>query len=696
MDADEAVIHHEIDRKVRSRGVFDSLHDLVRKYSLESSIKESEIMASIIRHMNDQTLRNAFPEENANKADQASYTYRELVVYIDGGKAFVDNLLEQDSHKNSGAPLSFGSFGDGRSTLELTMQLGSRRVRTPRVKATVEPDFEGECYRFPLHHPSEPLPTIESLVDMKQLMSIRVVKRDGSGGSPSLVSCQEFEWRKVLVHGKLQVSLPLRGVGDMTGPAGLLEMRLEIVPLRVPLPPNLTKKEAKHEAQGAEVVAKTQAHPVFVAETTIEKQIQHEERVEAGVVRRFHAFAKAWWKEYTDIRPPHRYRLVRLFARDAGGVQSFVSTFLSPIEVPHSLDTPLHAARFVALLPRLEADQHPIGAGNTEVGSWSRALTCLSVAAGTEADKAILLASLLLGFGLDAYVCVGVRRRKERKHNLPSRGNSAAHKPPEAVLVVTRVSKSEVCLWEPQTGRRGFLHTQEGWTPGKIGNGNPRWECPLESIHSVFNDKELFANVQPVDLIETCNWNFADQRKWKLFTPEAIRVLTPAPPVSLFPYSGNRRSQEIALESSLRKLVKQYRKDECRLGTVWSDKLAYRLGPALAAYEAERCTGVTFGNMEFQQAIKRHIPVGHVFKAIPFHFNHRSSRRMLASFLGSSRKEGRDAQQIRNGGRGVTATDLLKSTGDSVRFAVRVRIFPFPEDTCATWVILAVKYREVD
>lgn len=39
------------------------------------------------------------------------------------------------------------------------------------------------------------------------------------------------------------------------------------------------------------------------------------------------------------------------------------------------------------------------------------------------------------------------------------------------------------------------------------------------------------------------------------------------------------------------------------------------------------------------------------------------------------------------------ARTLLETVGDQVAFALRVRVHPFPEDTCAVWVFLAVRFK---
>ena len=80
---------------------------------------------------------------------------------------------------------------------------------------------------------------------------------------------------------------------------------------------------------------------------------------------------------------------------------------MTPLSAGRLLDSPRHAARFVSLIPytKLDAVGSGTGAGRMEV--WNHFHTFLSLRRGDCEDHAILLCSLLLGFGLDAYVCVG-------------------------------------------------------------------------------------------------------------------------------------------------------------------------------------------------------------------------------------------------------------------------------------------------
>ena len=45
--------------------------------------------------------------------------------------------------------------------------------------------------------------------------------------------------------------------------------------------------------------------------------------------------------------------------------------------------------------------------------------------------------------------------------------------------------------------------------------------------------------------------------------------------------------------------------------------------------------------------------------------------------------------------RSPVCSDILGCRGDQVRLAVRVKMYPYPEDVCAVWIMFAVKYRSI-
>ncbi|MEQ2185212.1 hypothetical protein GOODEAATRI_015939, partial [Goodea atripinnis] len=111
----------------------------------------------------------------------------------------------------------------------------------------------------------------------------------------------------------------------------------------------------------------------------------------------------------------------------------------------------------------------------------------------------------------------------------------------------------------------------------------PKPSSPYQTVGCVFNHQTFLANCQPSDAVELCVFDLQDLDQ----------------------------------------------------ATVWDDHLSYLLSSALSAYEMERCTGVSCGNEEFQDAVRRAVPDGHTFKGFPIHFLHHNARRAFATCLRS-------------------------------------------------------------
>ena len=98
--------------------------------------------------------------------------------------------------------------------------------------------------------------------------------------------------------------------------------------------------------------------------------------------------------------------------------------------------------------------------------------------------------SLLLGFNLDAYVCVGTDGRGPH------------------VWVMTCGSDSQVTFWESLSGQQFPL-------PGPH---------PYTSLACVFSDKALYANTQASTSLEVTSLNLQDAYGWKPMDPLAPPV----------------------------------------------------------------------------------------------------------------------------------------------------------------------------
>ncbi|XP_041333591.1 centrosomal protein of 76 kDa isoform X2 [Pyrgilauda ruficollis] len=280
-------------------------------------------------------------------------------------------------------------------------------------------------------------------------------------------------------------------------------------------------------------------------------------------------------------------------------------------------------------------------------------------------DHANLLCSLLLGFGLEAFVCVGTKAK------------GVPH-----TWVVTCGSDGTITFWESLTGHR-YIHRPINPDDPPLAE-QPKPLYPYRTIGCIFNHEKFFGNCQPSDAVEVCVFDLHDESKWKPMSGEAIKSVCapgatssvpPSPPLCASTIDAAVTSNE--MEVQLRILVSEHRKD-LGLSTVWDDQLSYLLSQALAAYELERTTGVSAGNEEFQDAVRRAVPDGHTFKGFPIHFVHRNARRAFATCLRSSFCE-----------------EIICCRGDQVRLAVRVRVFAYPESACAVWIMFACKYRSV-
>eukprot|EP00697_Spironema_sp_BW2_P007744 gnl/Spiro4/22113_TR10881_c0_g1_i1.p1 gnl/Spiro4/22113_TR10881_c0_g1~~gnl/Spiro4/22113_TR10881_c0_g1_i1.p1 ORF type:complete len:654 (-),score=146.58 gnl/Spiro4/22113_TR10881_c0_g1_i1:127-2022(-) len=382
-----------------------------------------------------------------------------------------------------------------------------------------------------------------------------------------------------------------------------------------------------------------------LSQDEIEAQVKNDRLRALEGERLFLNYAKGWWQEYLQIRVVHQKRLIKIFAQAENGANRCVCNFVRPLSAGRLINSPFEAGRFVSLLP-FEREE-TIGGGRSEV--WHTTHSFLCKGRGDCEDHALLLCGLLLGFGLDAYVVVGTDTTGDH------------------VWVMTRVNPEKVLFWEPLTGQR-FLHQKPH---------SPTPAHRFRTVSCVFNDSHFFANNQPDDSVIGASFDLESELHWKAMRSEQITALTTYPEVPLRPYIMDPLALEDALEQQLRALVQDYR-SQLQVVVVWDPKLSYILTPALAAYEMERVHGVLSGNDELQQSIKKVVPDGHTFRGFPIQFSHRSAARMFPAML-----------------RAPVCQEILRTRGDSVRFGLRVKIFPYPEDAASVWVMLAVKYRQV-
>ncbi len=112
--------------------------------------------------------------------------------------------------------------------------------------------------------------------------------------------------------------------------------------------------------------------------------------------------------------------------------------------------------------------------------------------------------------------------------------------------------------------------------------------------------------------------------------------------------------------------------------TNWDGRLSFLISPALVNYEYERISNQTYGNEEFKQSVKNYVPEGYTFKGFPLHTVDTDYDKIFGSILSSD-----------------MGKDVLYTRGDNSSFALRCKIFPYPQGINSIWLMIAVKYRPI-
>ncbi|CAN9514046.1 unnamed protein product [Ophioblennius macclurei] len=552
-----------------------------------------------------------------------------LHLQVLGGKAFLEHLQDAE-------PLP----GQMCATFTLYLHFRNQRFRSKPVPCACEPDLK-ESFVFEIHKDEtgegSKMMDATGMLSMCDPVHLVLIKTDTSSET-SLISSHFLDWRSVLSSpgGKTCIAVELMGVGsECKLPAGVLTVSLELYP---PL-------------------SETLSWDVLQTQQLLEKQRTAEKE------RIFLVYAKQWWREFLEIRPSHQSKLVKIFAQDENGVNRPVCSYVRVLRAGRLLESPRQAARFVSVLAQQKAPV--VGGGGGKQEQWCTLMAFLCRGKGDCEDHAVLLCSLLLGFGLDAYVCVGTKAK------------GVPH-----AWVLTRGTDGSITFWESLTTHR-YLHRAIDPDAPPLAP-QPKPSSPYRTVGCVFNHQSFLANCQPSDAVELSVFDFQNPSRWKAMSEEALKSvcapgsttsLPPLPPLCAPSLDAAAASNQLELE--MRYLMSEHRKD-LDLATVWDDHLCYLLSSALSAYELERCTGVSCGNEEFQDAVRRAVPDGHTFKGFPIHFLHRNARRAFSTCLRSSFCE-----------------EIICCRGDHVRLAVRVRVCVYPEDVCAVWLMFACKYRSV-
>ncbi|XP_071531059.1 centrosomal protein of 76 kDa-like isoform X1 [Panulirus ornatus] len=628
----EDAIRSEIEKENLQSAIDKLIREVVSEEAGQSSVVNPEsIVARLLDSSTIQSLvqrvsassRKAqtshFPTGNLplHVQEQIVPGRRYLYLRVCNGRAFVDHLKVKTS-----------PAVDNQSYLTFHLALRSQRFETHGVPCVCEPAInEGFLFDLQLLKPDHGnILDCSELLTLDAPITLAAVRQEGlHRTATTLLSVYILDWRSVLARTSATTKLVchLMGIGsEQQVPVGLLDLEATMFPsLELSL------------------------------QTTVVSEYIQETNNRVGERRRlFIAYARQWWQEYTEASSSHSLRPVRIFSMDECGKNRFACEFVQKLEVGRALRSPEEAARWISILPTTSANQSPIG----PCKPWYTLPTALMVRSLNTESKCSVLCSILLGFGLDAWVCVGTR-----------------HSGNPHVWVMTRGPYSAITFWETLTGSR-YIH--------RVGQ---KAAHDYGTIASIFNNYIFFANCQASDKVEYCNFFLDNSSSWKKMSDSATSSMIEKVPclMPLTPASDDGNKRSVDMEVQLQVLIIEHRSD-AGLSTQFNEHLGYILTPALWSYEREAVNGGD--NMEsrgaelFSAALMHTVPDGHTFKAFPFHFTHRSPRRAFNTILNSS-----------------IGREIVECRGDRVTLAIRSVTVCYPEHVFVTWLMVACSYRPV-
>ena len=442
------------------------------------------------------------------------------------------------------------------------------------------------------------------------------------------------------------------------------------------------------------------------------------------------------WANLRRAFPYLESRAVKLVAEDECGQNRIVCDFVRPIKPPRTTylsHGPTFSARFVSLIPF----RRIVGLSGGRVQNWLPAHVTLLRSAGDTEDHAILLCSMLLGWGMNAFVALGsIVAAEDNSQQAEATAASSSLRDaainsgtggqvvPHAWVVTI---DSALTFWEPLSGQRFEIPVSSSATVTKPAIHHQ--VHPFVDLHMLFRHDSLLVNVQQNTLLHggrshhhhhhhhhrdhtaaSLSFDLSDKMCWMQLLPSsslyAMRLAAAGPGATVRKFTGHPAadmvlstlgtnsaeasssssildgaSVEQRVEDAVRQMIASMRAER-GLATQFDDQLSIILQPALAAYEMERTLGMGSAMAEasqllhrdFQNSIRFYVGgKGESFKAFPTCFSHV------------------DVNAIKTAVSSATAAKEIYGA-PAASFAVRAKLFPFPAGIVAFWLMIGVRH----
>jgi hypothetical protein len=234
----------------------------------------------------------------------------------------------------------------------------------------------------------------------------------------------------------------------------------------------------------------------------IEDSIWNYQNKLANENRNLYQIARSWWGKSIETYPHIKNHVFKIIAEDELGYHRSVCSLLHPIEPHRNLINPKFSARYVSLIPF----RRDIGLTGGRVETWRSCHATMCRLQGDVEDHAILLCSMLMGWGLDAWIGLGtiVSPTQSDPHNHanpPSTRKELIHRPYCWVITFDRSlsedsndKEPKVIFWEAVSGKQYDI---------------PHYQTPHSSspphvfgeLHALFRNDCYLINIQHTSLI---------------------------------------------------------------------------------------------------------------------------------------------------------------------------------------------------
>eukprot|EP00908_Phaeocystis_cordata_P004645 Transcript_15044.p2 GENE.Transcript_15044~~Transcript_15044.p2 ORF type:complete len:316 (+),score=173.33 Transcript_15044:727-1674(+) len=292
--------------------------------------------------------------------------------------------------------------------------------------------------------------------------------------------------------------------------------------------------------------------------------------------------------------------------------------------------------RFVSLVPYL--DDSALGA---KLDVWNTSASFLDLCAGDQEEHALLLCNYLLHLGKEAYIVLGT--------GIPEGQTS---------YVLTKgFTPRDYRLWNASTGKCYALDDRS---------------LPLVSVGCVFNDQNLWANVQSQLRPDAVDWHFHEPRLWRPFfggkgglkPPETLRSVQAATLRYTRTAESRRKEVEREVEDKLQRTIEDLRGHR---PTDWNRSVAAKLRPLLQRFEEDANGTKPLSLAEHNAALER---VRQTYKLVGFPMNETWTE--VQPLL----------DKLKN-------TNIWMSDGPKIQFVLAAYVHAYPNNIFSVWVYVA-------